>query len=271
MVRTVTSIGVAVTSRCELSHKSVQLSHCSCWFCISNKYFELSLEPHIRIDMTDSRTRVLKTYCVYCGSATGKNPNYTDAASALGEEMSRRELKLVYGGGSIGLMGTIARSFLKSSKKESVIGIIPRHLAPVEITGEMVGNTIVVETMHERKVRISSHSFLTLRVQMLMHEMSDAFIALPGGLGTLDELLEAMTWLAIDLHSKPIGLLNVDNYFDKLIEFLDYQVKEGFVDPKAREFLVVAETPQELLTKLEEVPNNESSYLETVIHTNSSS
>jgi len=130
--------------------------------------------------MTESRTRVLKTYCVYCGSATGKNPNYTDAASALGEELSRRGLKLVYGGGSIGLMGTIARSFLKSSNKESVIGIIPRHLAPVEITGKMLGNTIVVDTMHERKVRISSHFYLTLIshfcTQMLMHEMSDAFI-----------------------------------------------------------------------------------------------
>eukprot|EP00210_Caulerpa_lentillifera_P007986 g7625.t1 len=187
---------------------------------------------------TASTIHTLRTVCVFCGASSGVRQSYTEAAIALGEAFACRNLKLVYGGGSVGLMGSLAKSLINRQGVESVIGIIPHHFTPIEINGECLGNTICVDTMHERK--------------MLMHEMSDAFIALPGGLGTLDELIEVLTWLSIDLHAKPIGLLNVQSYYDKLIEFLDFQIEEGFVAQRIRDLLIVADTAEELITKIED-------------------
>ncbi|MED6118349.1 Cytokinin riboside 5'-monophosphate phosphoribohydrolase log3 [Stylosanthes scabra] len=193
-----------------------------------------------------------KRICVYCGSSPGKNPSYQVAAIQLGQQLVERNIDLVYGGGSIGLMGLISQVVYHGGRH--VLGsvyhlygkhvrVIPKTLMPRELTGETVGEVRAVSGMHQRKAE--------------MARQADAFIALPGGYGTLEELLEIITWAQLGIHDKPVGLLNVDGYYNSLLAFMDKAVDEGFVTPAARNIIVSAQTAQELMCKLEEyVPNH---------------
>lgn len=153
-----------------------------------------------------------------------------------------RNIDLVYGGGSIGLMGLVSQAVHDGGRH--VIGVIPKTLMPRELTGETVGEVKAVADMHQRKAEMAKHS--------------DAFIALPGGYGTLEELLEVITWAQLGIHDKPVGLVNVDGYFNSLLSFIDKAVEEGFISPNARHIIVSAPTSKELVKKLEDyVPCHE--------------
>ncbi|KAG8088706.1 hypothetical protein GUJ93_ZPchr0010g7261 [Zizania palustris] len=177
-----------------------------------------------------------KRICVFCGSSQGKKMSYHDAAIELGNELVARSIDLVYGGGSIGLMGLVSQAVFDGGRH--VIGVIPKTLMTPEISGETVGEVRPVADMHQRKAE--------------MARQSDAFIALPGGYGTLEELLEVITWAQLGIHHKPVGLLNVDGYYNSLLMFIDKAVEEGFINPCARRIIVLAPTAQELMEKLEE-------------------
>ncbi|XP_047327515.1 cytokinin riboside 5'-monophosphate phosphoribohydrolase LOG1-like [Impatiens glandulifera] len=183
--------------------------------------------------------------CVFCGSSSGKNPIYQLSALQLGKELVERKIDLVYGGGSIGLMGLISQTVFDGGRH--VLGVIPRTLMPREITGETIGEVKAVSGMHQRKAE--------------MARQADAFIALPGGYGTLEELLEVITWAQLGIHDKPVGLLNVDGYYNSLLSFIDKAVDEGFVTPSARHILVSAQTARELMCKLEDYVPMHSSML----------
>jgi uncharacterized protein (TIGR00730 family) len=169
--------------------------------------------------------------CVYCGSSPGRDPAYADAAVRLGRMLARRGIGLVYGGGHVGLMGTVANAALDDGGE--VIGVIPQTLVDREIAHTGLSELRVVGSMHERK--------------LLMAELADAFVALPGGMGTLEELFEAYTWTQLGLHTKPLGLLNVRGYYDGLVAFLDHAAAERFVTEEHRAMLVVADTPGAVL------------------------
>ncbi|KAI4297826.1 hypothetical protein L6164_037691 [Bauhinia variegata] len=173
--------------------------------------------------------------CVFCGSNTGKRNCYGDAAIELGQELVSRGLDLVYGGGSIGLMGLVSQAVHRGGGK--VLGIIPRTLICKEITGETIGEVKPVAGMHQRKAEMARHS--------------DCFIALPGGYGTLEELLEVITWAQLGIHDKPVGLLNVDGYYNFLLSFIDKAVDDGFIKPSQRNIIVSASNAKELVQKLE--------------------
>ncbi|KAG4214279.1 hypothetical protein ERO13_A01G111600v2 [Gossypium hirsutum] len=177
-----------------------------------------------------------KRVCVFCGSSPGKNPSYQLAAIQLGQQLVERDIDLVYGGGSIGLMGLVSQAVFDGGRH--VLGVIPKTLMPREITGETVGEVRAVSGMHQRKAE--------------MARQADAFIALPGGYGTLEELLEVITWAQLGIHDKPVGLLNVDGYYNSLLSFIDKAVDEGFIAPAARSIIVSAQTAQDLMCKLEE-------------------
>ncbi|OVA18059.1 Cytokinin riboside 5'-monophosphate phosphoribohydrolase LOG [Macleaya cordata] len=183
-----------------------------------------------------------KRICVFCGSSQGKKSSYQDAAIELGNELVSRNIDLVYGGGSVGLMGLVSHAVHEGGRH--VLGIIPKTLMPREITGETVGEVKAVADMHQRKAE--------------MARQSDAFIALPGGYGTLEELLEVITWAQLGIHDKPVGLLNVDGYYNTLLCFIDKAVEEGFISPNERHIIISAPTAKELVIKLEEyVPQHE--------------
>jgi uncharacterized protein (TIGR00730 family) len=173
----------------------------------------------------------LKNICVYCGSSTGVRPDYAEAARAFGRLLTERGIGVVFGGGSVGMMGTVADAALEMGGE--VIGVIPHALAAREVDHPGLTALHKVDTMHERKA--------------LMAELSDGFVALPGGLGTLEELMEVWTWVQLGIHRAPVGLLNVAGYFDGLLAFVDHAVAEGFVRPMHRDLLVVADTPLALL------------------------
>ncbi|XP_049378845.1 cytokinin riboside 5'-monophosphate phosphoribohydrolase LOG1-like isoform X2 [Solanum stenotomum] len=177
-----------------------------------------------------------KKICVFCGSSPGKKSGYKEAAVELGKELVSRNIDLVYGGGSIGLMGLVSQAVYSGGRH--VLGVIPRTLMPREITGETVGEVKAVADMHQRKAEMAKHS--------------DAFIALPGGYGTLEELLEVIAWSQLGIHDKPVGLLNVDGYYNSLLAFIDKAVEEGFICPNARQIFVSAPTAKELMNKLED-------------------
>ncbi|XP_062205353.1 probable cytokinin riboside 5'-monophosphate phosphoribohydrolase LOGL10 [Phragmites australis] len=185
--------------------------------------------------MTMRQSR-FKRICVFCGSSQGKKRSYHDAAIELGNELVARSVDLVYGGGSIGLMGLVSQAVYDGGRH--VIGVIPKTLMTPEISGETVGEVRPVADMHQRKAE--------------MARQSDAFIALPGGYGTLEELLEVITWAQLGIHHKPVGLLNVDGYYNSLLTFIDKAVEEGFINTSARRIIVLAPTAQELMDKLEE-------------------
>ncbi|XP_022984094.1 cytokinin riboside 5'-monophosphate phosphoribohydrolase LOG3-like isoform X1 [Cucurbita maxima] len=176
--------------------------------------------------------------CVFCGSSQGKKKSYQDSAIELGKELVSRNIDLVYGGGSIGLMGLVSQAVHDGGRH--VIGVIPKTLMSPELTGETVGEVKAAADMHQRKAEMAKHS--------------DAFIALPGGYGTLEELLEVITWAQLGIHDKPVsvGLLNVDGYYNSLLTFIDKAVEEGFITPNARQIILSTPSVKELVKKLEE-------------------
>ncbi|KAK4412640.1 Cytokinin riboside 5'-monophosphate phosphoribohydrolase LOG8 [Sesamum alatum] len=174
--------------------------------------------------------------CVFCGSHLGHRKVFSDAAIDLGNELVKRKIKLVYGGGSVGLMGLISQRVYDGGCH--VLGVIPKALVPIEISGETVGDVKIVADMHERKAEMAREA--------------EAFIALPGGYGTMEELLEMITWAQLGIHRKPVGLLNVDGYYNSLLTLFDKGVEEGFIKPAARHILLSAPTASELLANMEE-------------------
>ncbi|XP_010519845.1 PREDICTED: cytokinin riboside 5'-monophosphate phosphoribohydrolase LOG8-like isoform X2 [Tarenaya hassleriana] len=181
------------------------------------------------------RTR-FKKICVFCGSHSGRREVFSQAAIELGNELVKRKIDLVYGGGSVGLMGLISRRVHEGGCH--VLGVIPKALMPVEISGETVGEVRVVADMHERKASMAREA--------------EAFIALPGGYGTMEELLEMITWAQLGIHKKTVGLLNVDGYYNSLLALFDTGVEEGFIEPGARDIVLSAPTAEELLEKMEQ-------------------
>ncbi|MEO4049228.1 TIGR00730 family Rossman fold protein [Pseudomonas sp. CAU 1711] len=176
----------------------------------------------------------LKSVCVFCGASPGARPVYHEAAERLGRSLAERGLRLIYGGGAVGLMGVVADAALAAGGE--VIGIIPQSLERAEIGHPGLTRLEVVDGMHARKAR--------------MAELADAFIALPGGLGTLEELFEVWTWGQLGYHAKPIGLLEVEGFYARLTDFLDHLVAERFVREQHRSILQVGEQPDELLQRL---------------------
>jgi uncharacterized protein (TIGR00730 family) len=157
--------------------------------------------------------------CVYCGSSSGNHPEYAEQARAFGAEMARRGIALVYGGGKVGLMGTVADAVLAAGGQ--AIGVIPRQLVELEVAHPGLTELQVVETMHQRKTR--------------MYELSDAFVALPGGFGTMDEMFEMLTWAQLGLHRYPCAFLDVRDYYRSLSTMMGHMVDEGFVRPGQRD------------------------------------
>jgi len=176
----------------------------------------------------------MKSVCVFLGSSTGTNPANSEATIALANELVARDLTLVYGGGAVGLMGLLADTVLDAGG--TAIGMIPRNLFSREVAHQGLTELIETDSMHERKA--------------LMYDRSDAFVALPGGIGTLDELAEITTWRQIGLHAKPVGVLNVEGYFTRLLEWLDRVVDDGLLSADNRSLLHEANTPSELLDLL---------------------
>jgi uncharacterized protein (TIGR00730 family) len=177
----------------------------------------------------------VKSACIFCGSSPGARPQYTEATEDLGGLLVEHGITLVYGGASVGLMGRLADTVL--SEGGEAIGVMPRALVEREIAHLGLTDLHVVDSMHERKA--------------LMAELSDAFVALPGGLGTLDELFEIYTWSQLGLHQKPCGLLNVDGYYRHVADFLDHAVAERFVREEHRNLLIVEDEPQAMLDRLQ--------------------
>lgn len=176
----------------------------------------------------------MNNVCVFCGSSTGSNSRYAEMAGLLGKELAARGMGLVYGGGNIGLMEVLANACRAGNGR--VIGVIPEFMVHNQWARHDVSALHVVGSMHERKA--------------LMADLTDAFIALPGGYGTLEEFCEMITWRQLELHRKPCGLLNVDGFYDPFLAFLDHQTREGFLAPDNRALIRVAADPATLLDLL---------------------
>ncbi|MSU58063.1 MAG: TIGR00730 family Rossman fold protein [Pedosphaera sp.] len=175
----------------------------------------------------------MKRLCVFCGSSHGNSPAFTAAARELGEAIAARGIELVYGGSHVGLMGVVADAALARGGK--VIGVLPRFMADKELAHPKLTQLHLVETMHERK--------------QLMAELAEGFVALPGGFGTIEEIFEAVTWAQLHLHEFPCGVLNVDGYYDSLVEFLRVSVAKGFVRQKQFESVIVASSVDEMFRR----------------------
>lgn len=178
----------------------------------------------------------LKSICVFCGSKSGNDQQYQQAATELGRSMAQRNITLVYGGGSVGLMGIIADAVLESGG--DVIGVIPRQLATKELLHPGVKEMLVVEDMHTRKAKMS--------------ECSDAFIAMPGGFGTLEELFEVVSWVQLGIYSKPMGVLNVAGFYDPLLTMVEHCIETEFIKPKYRDLIIADESPTILVDHLQQ-------------------
>ncbi len=176
----------------------------------------------------------LTSICVYCGSSAGENPAFTEAATVLGTAMAGAGVRLIYGGGSVGLMGTVARATLDAGG--AVTGIIPRFLLGRERRPDDLTETILVDNMHERK--------------MIMFEQADAFVALPGGVGTLEELVEQITWAQLGRHRKPILLANIGGFWDALLALFNFMSQQGFIRPGMELSYLVAEEAERIVPKL---------------------
>lgn len=176
----------------------------------------------------------MNSLCVFCGSSPGARPAYSDAAATLGRLLAARGMRLVYGGGRVGIMGTLADACLAAGGE--VVGVIPRHMWDREKGHTGVTRMHVVASMHERKA--------------LMAELADAFLALPGGIGTMEEFFEVWTWGQLGLHAKPYGLLDADGYYAPLITFLDHMVTEGFLGRAQRDVVLVDRDPEALLDRI---------------------
>lgn len=177
-----------------------------------------------------------RTLCVFCGSSPGKNPAYLAGARATGVALAQQEIGLIYGGGGLGLMGASARAALEHGGR--VVGIIPKPLMDREGIDLEVTELIVVRSMHERKRTMAS--------------MSDGFVALPGGFGTFEEVCEMITWTQLGIHAKPMGLLNIDGFYDPLLAQFQRAVTDGFIQEGFYRSISVAETPEDLLKKMQE-------------------
>jgi len=177
----------------------------------------------------------MNSICVFCGSSVGKRENYVLYARQLGKLIADRKMTLVYGGGNIGVMREIADSTMKYGGK--VIGVMPQHIVDKEVAHHGITELHIVQSMHERKAK--------------MAELSDGFIALPGGFGTIDEIFEVMTWNQLEIINKPTGLLNIDGYFDHLIAFIQHAVDEKFVRVEHKQNLIVETSAELLIEKIE--------------------
>ena len=177
----------------------------------------------------------MRSICVFCGASSGRDPSYAAAAAAVGTELARRGIELVYGGGRLGLMGVVADAALAAGGR--VTGVIPTGLVDRELAHPAVSELQIVATLHERKA--------------VMAELADAFIALPGGLGTLEELAEVLSWAQLGLHAKPIGALDVGGFWAGLVGHLDHAATEGFVSEAHRGLLLVEDDLDRLLERLE--------------------
>jgi hypothetical protein len=186
--------------------------------------------------MTPRTPRSLSPLCVYCGASSGARPLYAQAARALGTELARRNIALIYGGGRAGLMGHLADSVLHAGGGGGVTGVITRHLMDKELGHTGIHDLRVVDTMHERK--------------KMMADIARGFIALPGGVGTLDELFEILAWAQLSIHDHPIGLLNVDHFYDPLIALLHHMEKEQFLRISPDDAIVVDADPIRLLDRM---------------------
>lgn len=178
----------------------------------------------------------MKSICVFCGSNSGNNSNYRLAAQNLGKLLVEQNISLVYGGASIGLMGIIADQVLTLGGK--AYGVIPKSMLQKEVAHQGLTELFIVDSMHERKQK--------------MYNLSDGFIALPGGLGTLDELFEILTWAQLGLHHKACGILNIDHYFDELLKFLDQAIEKKFMKEKNRKLYFTDSNPNSLVEKMKE-------------------
>ncbi|HEY0362008.1 MAG TPA: TIGR00730 family Rossman fold protein [Solirubrobacteraceae bacterium] len=176
----------------------------------------------------------LSSICVFCGSNAGAQAAYLEAAEAVGRGLAQRGVRVVYGGGKVGMMGAVADAARAAGGE--VVGVIPQAIFDLEIGHTGLDDLRVVGSMHERKA--------------LMAELSDAFIALPGGVGTLEELFEVYTWAQLGIHAKPLGLIDVAGYYEPLVAFLDHAVQERFVRPQTRTLLAVSESLDDLLAQL---------------------
>ena len=173
----------------------------------------------------------MERIAVYCGSSPGKNPVYKDAAVELGKVLAAKGITLVYGGGSVGLMGILARAVVEHGG--DVIGVIPKAIAEMEVAYTDLQDLRVVDDMHSRKA--------------MMADLADAFIALPGGMGTIEELMEVLTWSQLGFHQKPCGLINIAGFYDQLLNFLDRLVEDEFVAQEHRNMLLIDTNPERLL------------------------
>jgi uncharacterized protein (TIGR00730 family) len=182
-----------------------------------------------------STSNPLKRVCVFAGSSPGNDPRFLDAARELGAALAQRGVELVYGGANVGLMGAMANAVLEGGGH--VIGVIPRHLLDFEVAHTGIPDLRIVESMHDRKA--------------LMAELSDAFVALPGGFGTLEETFEVLTWRQLGLHQKPVVILNAGGYFDALVAFLEHMVKRRLLSPENHALLSVETSIEEMFAALE--------------------
>jgi uncharacterized protein (TIGR00730 family) len=178
----------------------------------------------------------MKRICVFCGSSPGSRPEYRRSAQEMAAELVRRNIGLVYGGSNVGLMGELADAVLRAGGE--VEGVIPENLMALEVGHEGLTKLHVVRSMHERKA--------------LMADLADAFVALPGGFGTLEEFCEVVTWTQLGLHAKPCGILNVLGYYSPLLRMFDHAVEERFLKPENRALVLSGDSPAELLEALEE-------------------
>lgn len=178
----------------------------------------------------------MKSICVFCGSSRGASEKYAGAAWQMGKVLAENQIQLVFGGGQVGLMGVVADSVLKHGGK--AIGVIPTFLSRKEIAHESLTEMIVVETMHQRKQK--------------MADLCDGFIAMPGGMGTMEEMCEILTWSQLGLHKKPFGLLNTKNYYKSLIKFFDHMVDERFTIQENRDAILIHKEPADLLKLMED-------------------
>jgi uncharacterized protein (TIGR00730 family) len=176
----------------------------------------------------------IEDICVFCGSLPGTRPIYLESARQVGRTLAKRKIDIVYGGGRVGLMGALADAAIEAGGK--VFGIIPDSLMRSEIAHEAITELAVVPDMHTRKAQ--------------MHARSDAFLTLPGGIGTFEEIFEIFSWATLGIHKKPIGILNVDGYYNPLIQLLDHAIAEGFIRPQHRDFVVVSDRPDDVIDRL---------------------
>lgn len=188
----------------------------------------------------------MTSLCIYCGSSSGADLLFAKQASSVGQHLAGKGIRLIYGGGNVGLMGWVADGALSAGGE--VVGIIPHHLAEKELAHTGVAQMIRVGSMHERK--------------QLMADLADGFIALPGGIGTVEEVFETLTWLQLGLHRKPVGLLNISGFWDPLLKFLDHMTDNQFLKPEHRSLLLVDTTLPGLLEQFEhfEAPDTRACY-----------